>query len=1780
MQKKLLTLIFTFSILLSFGQNEFITKWRTNLGVQTITIPTIGSGYNYTVDWGDGTIENGFTGDATHNYGVAGEFIVSITGDFPRIYFKPSSSAVNNTLVEIMQWGSNTWTSMEDAFNSCISLEITATDSPNLNNVTSLKSMFNSCIALTGNSSINDWDVSTIQNFEEMFRSADNFNAPLNNWDVGAALNMKGMFFRTKEFNQNLNSWDVSKVENMDAMFSQTDSFNGDITSWDIGSVTNVSSMFSDSSFNQDISSWGVGHLTNMTSMFSDSSFNQDISSWDVSNVTDMTSMFSGSSFNQDISSWNVSSVTNMSFMFAYGSFNQDISSWNFGNVTNMSSMFEGDDSFKQDMSAWDVSNVTNMSFMFAFGSFNQDISSWDVGKVTNMEAMFRSNSQFNQDISSWNVSSVNSMRSMFRGADRFDQNIGTWDVSNVTDMALMFLSFEGGLSSRNYDLILQGWSNLPNLSQNVSINADYISYCNAEAARTKLINDYNWNISDAGKDCSGEAFITKWKTTTANESITIPTTGAGYNYTVDWGDGTIENGFTGNATHSYTIAGEYEVSITGDFPRIYFNNAGSKFKIIDIVQWGSNPWVSMFAAFQNCPNLIVSAIDTPNLENVTDMGYMFYAATSLNQDLSSWDVSNVTYMSSMFTEATSFNQDLSSWDVSNVTDMLGMFFSSGFDVNNYDKALIAWSNLPTLKQNVSFGAQGVSYCNGEAARTKLINDYNWNITDEGKDCSDVYISIPDTNFEQALIDLGYDTNGLNGNILTSDAVAVTSLSLPSAISAAITDLTGIEGFTQLTSLTIVGSKITSIDVSKNVNLLSLSLADNSALTALDVSKNEDLRSLNIGLTDLRSSGKIGLISVLDVSNNINLVSINARAQSLTSLDISNNVALESLDLEKNNITSLDVSNNTKLYRLDVTQTNLTTLDVSNLADLGELYAPFNSLISLDVSNNLKLARLDCNSNNTITTISLGNNDVLSYLNISGNLLTTLDTSQNNGLLDLECGFNNLTSLIVNDELKTLSCDDNNLTSLDVTNATNLEELRCTENSFSALDVTKNTKLTGIHADYNSLTSIDLSKNTNLETLGISNNALTTLEISNNTKLESLDCSANNLTDIDFGTNINLGSISAYENALATIDVSKLTNLTRLSAYNNSLTSLDLSENLLLERLDVSNNHIDSLNLSLNNSLLTLDVRDNSLEYLNVKNGNNMNMIIQGTYALDVAGNPNLTCIQVDDIAYANANFNKDATASFNLGCGVNTAATNGNWSDPSSWSTGVVPTSNDNVTIPAGTTLQIGSNISEINSLVNEGSIVIGPTFSLKSNTTLVNNGSIVMDSESNNSSVLFVQGASSGTITYKRGGLKANAWSLVAPPVSGQKIEEFALNADNDIRINTSVSPNRYAIAYHDDTAIEGEKWKYYTTDIASSLTFTAGESYSMSRGTDGSVSFTGTLTTADVSKSLNAGAWSAIGNPFTTYYPANKNSENSFLNQNFAALDDEFKAVYLWSTTQNKFVSVTEIDINNRSLTPGQGFLIKLKPSATSVQFNEDKRTLKPNDATNTFAKNNDLYAELALENDNYNVTTAIKFYPNATLGFDVGYDIRNFDGASFDVFTHLADQSSENNFSIQSVPSTDMENTIVPLGVNLPNEEKVKFTLSAVNLPEGIHVVIEDRMLNTFNNMSTDNTYVPDFSQNKNLKDRFFVHFKTASALSTNTPTLNEINIFVKERVLFVEGIKNEKALKVFNMLGQELLTVNLEADSNQINLPNHIKSGIYLISIKADTQTHTQRILLK
>ena len=149
-------------------------------------------------------------------------------------------------------------------------------------------------------------------------------------------------------------------------------------------------------------------------------------------------------------------------------------------------------------INGWNVSSVTNMAWMFYFASsFNQPIGNWDTSSVTDMSYMFDEAFSFNQPIDNWDVSHVTTMFSMFRDAFSFNQPLGSWNISSVKNMNYMF--YEGSLSTRNYDKLLLGWSQLP-LQTNVTFHAGNSKYSNSSKyARQFIITNFSWNIIDGG---------------------------------------------------------------------------------------------------------------------------------------------------------------------------------------------------------------------------------------------------------------------------------------------------------------------------------------------------------------------------------------------------------------------------------------------------------------------------------------------------------------------------------------------------------------------------------------------------------------------------------------------------------------------------------------------------------------------------------------------------------------------------------------------------------------------------------------------------------------------------------------------------------------------------------------------------------------------------------------------------------------------------------------------------------------------------------------------------------------------------------------------------------------------------------------------------------------------------------------------------------------------------------------------------------------------------------
>lgn len=523
-----------------------------------------------------------------------------------------------------------------------------------------------------------------------------------------------------------------------------------------------------------------------------------------------------------------------------------------------------------------------------------------------------------------------------------------------------------------------------------------------------------------------------------------------------------------------------------------------------------------------------------------------------------------------------------------------------------------------------------------------------------------------------------------------------------------------------------------------------------------------------------------------------------------------------------------------------------------------------------------------------------------------------------------------------------------------------------------------------------------------------------------------------------------------------------------------------------------------------------------------------------------------------------------------------------GAWSNTENWSLGRIPITTDNVFVASGTSGIADVTNLKVNNFTNLGTTEIDKTTAIIVNGNFTNSGTLTINSDISDSGILLVNGTSTGTVTYKRGGLVANGWSILAPPVRGQKVVEFAEATENEIRNSSSGSPIRYAIGYYNDSNLKGYKWQYFDTTTNTTALLDVGTGYSMSRKTNGVVSFTGTLEVNDIEKGVLANEWTAVGNSFAAYYPINKNVNNNFLTDNDFKL--QIPSAYIWDNTQEKYGSVNNlVSSDEQFITPAQGFFIKAT-RVTTVVFDKNKRTIKPNSGTHVFSKSATVipFVKVFVKKGNVKVNTAIIYSETATKGFDKTEDIPNFDGAAFDINSHLVENSDGKNYTTQSLPITEIRNTVISLNLKAAANDEVVFTAETTDFPADVKVYLEDRATNTFRILTEENSeYKITLSENSDGIGRFYLH-TSSNTLSVSSTALDGVNILkLSNTTLRITGLQNEKGtLKIYTILGQEVLKINFKDKMTaDIQLPN-LKLAIYLVYLTTEKGKITRKIIIE
>ena len=285
------------------------------------------------------------------------------------------------------------------------------------------------------------------------------------------------------------------------------------------------------------------------------------------------------------------------------------------------------------------------------------------------------------------------------------------------------------------------------------------------------------------------------------------------------------------------------------------------------------------------------------------------------------------------------------------------------------------------------------------------------------------------------------------------------------------------------------------------------------------------------------------------------------------------------------------------------------------------------------------LNKLDC-QNNSFPTINLTTIPTLTELYVQNCDITSLDLSGNTQLIKLYCG-------------------NNDLTSLSLTNNTTLTHLSMNNNFVTSISFSTNPAIYDLNIAWNGISNLDLSNLNNLAFLNFQNCGVSTLNLGATTSLLNISGESNYLTSINLANRTNLNYASFYNNQLTSFDVSNCTSLTFINVQQNQLTSLDLSTNTSLARLFCGTNQLTTIDVSMCSMLYELNCITNNLTTIKINNGNNSNIGNADFWATD---NVNLSCIQVDNVAYSTTNWSHiDQGATFSANCALFSAINENN---------------------------------------------------------------------------------------------------------------------------------------------------------------------------------------------------------------------------------------------------------------------------------------------------------------------------------------------------------------------------------------------------------------------------------------------------------------------------------------------------------------------------------------
>lgn len=264
------------------------------------------------------------------------------------------------------------------------------------------------------------------------------------------------------------------------------------------------------------------------------------------------------------------------------------------------------------------------------------------------------------------------------------------------------------------------------------------------------------------------------------------------------------------------------------------------------------------------------------------------------------------------------------------------------------------------------------------------------------------------------------DADG-DGKITFEEAAAVKELQLgfdlkPESTVDCVTDITGLEYFTSLETLSLKFNSVSDIKPIEGISTLKVLILGENPISSINLDKLGEL-------TDLRLYGTN--ISDIDLTKTPKLESLYLQRTNVSKVDLTPLQSLDQALLNKcSSLTEIKASNLPSITRIDAVECNLKSFEISDCPSLRELHLNSNKLTSIKMTNLAMLMRLNV-YDNQLTSIDVSNLPFLMWLFVYDNQLTSINLSANVPLREFRASNNPLTevNLSTNENLVSLELE-------------------------------------------------------------------------------------------------------------------------------------------------------------------------------------------------------------------------------------------------------------------------------------------------------------------------------------------------------------------------------------------------------------------------------------------------------------------------------------------------------------------------------------------------------------------------------------------------------------------------------------------------------------------------------------------------------------------------------------------------------------------------------------